>query len=298
MTIPSLNQVFFLEYRLYSCWELCNYETVRIYSVQSFLKSHPLWVNLYILQILLILDPDEDPLAAILMVDFYALRAREYKWLVELHKVWDRTRQVCSTFDRFAIRQVGLEYVTQRKFAVSQVDLQFGRYVCSTLGMFALCLVSLQYVRQIYSTVDRFTVRQIDLQQVRQIYSTLGRFTIRQVDLHYFRQIYSALDRFTVGQIDLQQVRQIYSTLGRFIVRQEVDLKNVRQIYSALGRFTLRQVDLQCVWYIYRMLDRFAVPQVICCTSLCLFFTFKCCSFKLFFLEGCQNNLFELEDFL
>ena len=44
------------------------------------------------MQILLSLDPAEDPLAAILMVDFYALRAREYAWMVQLHRVWDKHR--------------------------------------------------------------------------------------------------------------------------------------------------------------------------------------------------------------
>ena len=44
------------------------------------------------LQILLNLDPDEDPLAAILMVDFYALRSREFKWILDLHAVWNVDR--------------------------------------------------------------------------------------------------------------------------------------------------------------------------------------------------------------
>jgi len=45
-------------------------------------------------KILLSLDPGEDPLAAILMVDFYALRAREYNWMVQLHAVWDKHRNL------------------------------------------------------------------------------------------------------------------------------------------------------------------------------------------------------------
>lgn len=33
-------------------------------------------------KLLLLLDPDGDPLAATLAIDFYALRAREYTWLL------------------------------------------------------------------------------------------------------------------------------------------------------------------------------------------------------------------------
>ena len=49
-------------------------------------------------KILLSLDPGEDPLAAILMVDFYALRAREYNWMVQLHAVWDKHRYQSISF--------------------------------------------------------------------------------------------------------------------------------------------------------------------------------------------------------
>jgi len=45
-------------------------------------------------KILLNLDPDEDPLAAILMVDFYALRSREFKWILDLHAVWNVDRNL------------------------------------------------------------------------------------------------------------------------------------------------------------------------------------------------------------
>lgn len=38
---------------------------------------------------LVALDPDSDPLAMILIMDYYAIRAREYSWLVELFDQWD-----------------------------------------------------------------------------------------------------------------------------------------------------------------------------------------------------------------
>lgn len=45
-------------------------------------------------KILLSLDPEEDPLAAILMVDFFALRSCEYQWLIDLCRIWEPQRNL------------------------------------------------------------------------------------------------------------------------------------------------------------------------------------------------------------
>ena len=45
---------------------------------------------------LLNLDPAEDPLAGILMVDFFALRARENQWLVDFYNTFQNKR--CKSF--------------------------------------------------------------------------------------------------------------------------------------------------------------------------------------------------------
>lgn len=45
-------------------------------------------------KLLLSLDPLQDPLAVVLFIDFYALRAREYKWFVDFCNLWDSTRNL------------------------------------------------------------------------------------------------------------------------------------------------------------------------------------------------------------
>lgn len=45
-------------------------------------------------KILLAFDPIKDPLATVLFIDFYALRAREYKWFVDFCNLWDSTRNL------------------------------------------------------------------------------------------------------------------------------------------------------------------------------------------------------------
>lgn len=45
-------------------------------------------------KLLLNLSPDDDPLAVSLMIDFYALRAQEYSWLVALYDVYEPTKNL------------------------------------------------------------------------------------------------------------------------------------------------------------------------------------------------------------
>jgi len=56
---------------------------------------------LEICKVLLNLDPAEDPLAIVLLVDFYALRARQFQWLVDLNTAWDPIRNL-SQLPNFA----------------------------------------------------------------------------------------------------------------------------------------------------------------------------------------------------
>ena len=45
-------------------------------------------------KLLLSLDPEGDPLAVVLSLDHYALRAREYEWFIEFCNLWDSTRNL------------------------------------------------------------------------------------------------------------------------------------------------------------------------------------------------------------
>lgn len=45
-------------------------------------------------KLLLNLSPDDDPLAVSLMLDFYALRAQEYSWLVALYDLYEPTKNL------------------------------------------------------------------------------------------------------------------------------------------------------------------------------------------------------------
>lgn len=45
-------------------------------------------------KMLLSLNPVEDPLAIVLSIDYYALRAKEFKWLIDFTDTWNLTRHL------------------------------------------------------------------------------------------------------------------------------------------------------------------------------------------------------------
>lgn len=40
------------------------------------------------------LDPENDPLAIALAIDFYALRSREYEWFIDFCELWEDSRNL------------------------------------------------------------------------------------------------------------------------------------------------------------------------------------------------------------
>lgn len=51
--------------------------------------------SLEVSKLLLTLDP-EDPLAMILILDYYALRSKQYEWLAQLYSEWNDSLNLCQ----------------------------------------------------------------------------------------------------------------------------------------------------------------------------------------------------------
>lgn len=50
--------------------------------------------SLELCKLLLSLDPGGDPLAVVLMIDFYAIRAKEYGWFIEFCSLWENAKNL------------------------------------------------------------------------------------------------------------------------------------------------------------------------------------------------------------
>lgn len=62
-------------------------------------------------KLLLSLDPDGDPLGIKLIIDFYALRAKEYTWLIDFFSEWESTKNM-SQLPNFAFSIAVAHYYT------------------------------------------------------------------------------------------------------------------------------------------------------------------------------------------
>lgn len=49
---------------------------------------------LEVAKLILSFDPENDPLAMILAIDYYALRAQQYEWLIQLYNEWESSNNL------------------------------------------------------------------------------------------------------------------------------------------------------------------------------------------------------------
>lgn len=88
--------------------------------------------SLELCKVLLSLDPESDPLGVVLMIDFYALRSREFQWLADIYTTWNPSRNL-SQLPNFA-------YSTA--LAHFHISIQDPSYVSSADSMLQSALIS------------------------------------------------------------------------------------------------------------------------------------------------------------
>ena len=70
------------------------------------------------------LDPDGDPLCSLLMIDYYALRAGEYKFLMNVFREWEvRITSVCELASLSDVLPLSFSLASQKPFSVAQLCL-------------------------------------------------------------------------------------------------------------------------------------------------------------------------------
>lgn len=77
---------------------------------------------LEISKLILTFDPTNDPLAMILIVDYYALRAKQYEWLVQLYDEWDPTNNLSQLPNMAFSYALALFYLHKNKGQMELAD--------------------------------------------------------------------------------------------------------------------------------------------------------------------------------
>ncbi|XP_037291479.1 nuclear localized protein 1 isoform X2 [Rhipicephalus microplus] len=90
-------------------------------------------------KVLLGLDPDTDPLCVTLLLDYYAIRAEQYQYLVRLYREWDAERNLCQ-LPNFAFSvPLALFHMAQAgasEDTVSSAELEADKMLQESLIMF------------------------------------------------------------------------------------------------------------------------------------------------------------------
>lgn len=77
---------------------------------------------LEIAKLILTFDPTNDPLAMILIVDYYALRAKQYEWLAQLYDEWDATNNLSQLPNMAFSYALALFYMHKGKGQIEVAD--------------------------------------------------------------------------------------------------------------------------------------------------------------------------------
>lgn len=188
-------------------------------------------------KVLLSLDPDGDPLAVVLAIDFYALRAQEYEWLIRIAADWEISRNL-SQLPNFA-------------FSVAVAHFQLGRDIETAHNLLQKALIMFPGV--LLPLLDKCSVQadsrvsthpffknaeasqSAALSQLTSLYIARCYHVWKESELLPWleRNVHSVLDRFDSGDSlikDCEQKRcKFYPAPPRPVLRHVIlsDLKDV-----------------------------------------------------------------------
>lgn len=80
---------------------------------------------LEIAKLILTLEPENDPLAMILIIDFFALRSKQYDWLVQLYNEWEKKNNLSQLPNMAYSYALALFYVSKNNIEVADKALQY-----------------------------------------------------------------------------------------------------------------------------------------------------------------------------
>lgn len=192
-------------------------------------------------KVILSLDPETDPLAIILLIDFYALRAQEYAWLIKFYNEWEPDRNL-SQLPNFkyslAVAHFQNNDVEKAHTLLQQALLMFPMVL---LPLLEKCAIQPDSRVQTHPFFAGHTPRTTSnsLQQLVSLYVERSYHVWKESELMPWleRNVLSVLDQVDKGAPCVEEAKQkrqrLYqATIPRSILRHVVlsDVKNVSAI--------------------------------------------------------------------
>lgn len=140
-------------------------------------------------KLILSLDPETDPLGMILLLDFYALRAKQYDWLIQLYNEWESSHNLSQLPNMAYSYALALFYVTKAVGGSEAADLAVQYALLMFPGVLRLLLdeLSVQVDTRVsshyYFASYCVTSQTIALQQLTALYVCRSKLIWRDPEL-------------------------------------------------------------------------------------------------------------------
>lgn len=141
--------------------------------------------SLEIAKFLLSLDSENDPLAVILLLDFYALRAKQYEWLVELYEEWKESHSLHQLPNMAYSYALALFH--SKKIEASDKALQFALLMFPAVLHMLISELQIQTDSRIathhYFQQNSYKLQPLPLQQLTSLYVCRTKMIWRDTDI-------------------------------------------------------------------------------------------------------------------
>lgn len=154
---------------------------------------------LEVVKLILTFDPVTDPLAIILVIDYYAIRAKQYDWLVQLYDEWETTNNLSQLPNMAYSYALGLFYL-KRMDAADQA-LQYALLMFPAVLRMLLDELSIQPDPRVnshsYFAASTYDKASIALQQLISMYVCRSKIVWRDTEILPWleKNVNIALDR-------------------------------------------------------------------------------------------------------
>lgn len=140
---------------------------------------------LEITKFLLTLDPDNDPLAVILVIDFYAIRAKQFEWLIQLFEEWEESHSLSQLPNMAYSYALALFY--SRKLDEADVALQYALLMFPAVLRLLIDELSIQADARLkshsYFSSLAYSKQRLPLQQLTSLYVARCQMVWRDADI-------------------------------------------------------------------------------------------------------------------
>lgn len=167
---------------------------------------------LEITKFLLTLDPDNDPLAVILVIDFYAIRAKQFEWLIQLFEEWEESHSLSQLPNMAYSYALALFY--SRKLDDADKALQYALLMFPAVLRLLLDELSIQadprLMSHTYFSSLAYSKQRLPLQQLTSLYVARCKMVWRDADILPWleRNVGTVLDKVDENDLIVKDYEQ------------------------------------------------------------------------------------------